>query len=246
MSSPISIPATNQSRASDMAARSVPVNANGSSNVYIPVHRRGASAASLPERSALRSHFAAVPAPRPGPRSLSPSVHTLNHYDTPASADIPTASTIPTTYTYTVPALLALSSSPAAVLSPPQHAEVAGHIPLMLRRAASPSSRSRSPTRPATAVNAAAGGADTLPKKPEAAPLRRRRTGRKSASAKARVPPSVGADVEERRRRSTYGAGWGWRPAERVHVAGQRVEFGRAPQLEGSWRAAQVSAAAAA
>ncbi|KAI0363668.1 hypothetical protein BV20DRAFT_975397 [Pilatotrama ljubarskyi] len=78
-------------------------------------------------------------------------------------------------------------------------------------------------------------------KKPDAS--RRRRTGRKPSSAKSRVPVSIGTDVEERRRRAAYGAGWGWSVAERA--AGQRAEFGRIPPQGQSWRAAPVVAAAA-
>ncbi|KAH9852397.1 hypothetical protein C2E23DRAFT_868850 [Lenzites betulinus] len=226
MSSPISIPAVNKSRGDSAAARSLPTHVNGS-NVYIPVHRRNAS--SLPERSDIHAHFPSGTGPLPMARAPSPSTQ----YQTPhrnASADIPLASIIPQARTYSFAALLAFSSSRTASLSPSQHAQVAAHLPLMLRRGApSPPSHSRSPARMTPAAE--------LPQRKADAPLRRRRTGRKPAGAKARVPPSVGADVEERRRRTAYGAGWGWSPAERV--AGKRIEFGGE-----SWRTARVPVAA--
>ncbi|KAI0628585.1 hypothetical protein C8Q77DRAFT_1162004 [Trametes polyzona] len=223
MSSPIAIPVTSNSRA--VAARSVPTDFG---RAYVPVHRRGASASSLPDHSQLRA--ARLSAPTTGARSPSPAKTTFNRYDPLALADIPHESTIPQARIYSLATLLSLSSSPSVGLSSSQHAQVASHIPLMLRRSPSPSSPSSSPSKKTPSTTPA-----ESPKKPEAAP-RRRRTGRKPSAAKARVPPALGADVGDRRRRNAYGAGWGWSAAERV--VGQRVDFGRVPQRDESWRAA--------
>ncbi|EIW54816.1 uncharacterized protein TRAVEDRAFT_73917 [Trametes versicolor FP-101664 SS1] len=224
MSSPIAIPISNTSRRVAMVARSLPAPTTG--GLYVPVHRRGASASSLPEHSVLHSR-----------RPSSPI--SVNRFDLLALADIPPASTIPQTHTYSLTSLLSLSSSPHAGLSPSQHAQVAAHLPLMLARSSSPS-RTAKP-KPAESVDVDAPARADAPAKTDVA--RRRRTGRKSSSAKARMPSAVGADVEGRRRRTAYGAGWGWSAAERV--TGQRVDFGRVPQREESWRATRVLAATA-
>ncbi|OJT13707.1 hypothetical protein TRAPUB_9743 [Trametes pubescens] len=111
----------------------------------------------------------------------------------------------------------------------------------MLARSSSPS-RAAKP-KPAESTDVEVPARADVPAKTDAA--RRRRTGRKPSGAKARMPSAVGADVEGRRRRTAaaYGAGWGWSAAERV--TGQRVDFGRVPQREESWRAARVLAATA-
>ncbi|KAI0353943.1 hypothetical protein OH77DRAFT_1406115 [Trametes cingulata] len=220
MSSPIAIPVANNTRRASAIARSLPDNASG---LYVPVHRRGASASSLPERTS-----------KPRPRSVSPSCPAS--HDRRISAHIPPASTIPQARIYSLTQLLALSSSPAVGLSPPQRAQVDSHIPLMFSRTSSSSRSTKTKTTDP-------GHADTQKKQPDASP-RRRRTGRKPSATKSRVPVAVGTDVEGRRRRTAYGAGWGWSPAERA--AGQRADFGRIPPQGQSWRAAPVAVAATA
>ncbi|KAI0659862.1 hypothetical protein C8Q70DRAFT_981853 [Cubamyces menziesii] len=259
MSSPIAIPRATKSGAStatqsrvddsdvwqSVTSRSLPTTTSTrGSGVYVPVHRRGASASSLPEGGALSARRLAAPQTRT--RSVSPS--STNRYDALASAIIPPATTtIPNTTSqsriYSLTELLGLASSPAVGLSPSQRSIVDSHIPLMMTRSRPSTPRSTKKTSAATTADVAV--ADAAPeapqKKTEAPAPRRRRTGRKPSSAKARVPAVVGADVEGRRRRGAraYGAGWGWSAAAAEQVAGKRVDFGRIPAQDETWRAAE-------
>ncbi|KAI0667267.1 hypothetical protein C8Q78DRAFT_1054975 [Trametes maxima] len=221
MSSPIAIPSPNcRSRETSPAARSLPASSSG---LYVPVHRRGASASYSPDRIASLSTRNITAKSRT--RSASPFAS--NHLD---NTSIPAASTIPTaSRIYSPSALLALSSSPSIGLSPSQRAQVDAHVPLMLSRTTSPSPRPNKVT---------GGRADSQKPDSTSEAPRRRRTGRKP---NVRVAPAVSADVDGRRRRSTpYGAGWGWIPAERM--AGQRAEFRRVPIQEESWRVVALAA----
>ncbi|KAH9888042.1 hypothetical protein C8Q73DRAFT_839265 [Cubamyces lactineus] len=270
MSSPIAIPRATKSGASaapqgrvddsdmwqSVTSRSLPtVTCTRGSGVYVPVHRRGASASSLPESGALSARRLAAPAPPTRTRSVSPS--STNRYDPLASANIPPATIIPNTTTttqsriYSLTELLGLASSPAIGLSPSQRSIVDSHIPLMMSRVRSSAPRASKKTSAATATDVTVPVADAAPdapqKKTDVPSPRRRRTGRKPSSAKARVPAAVGADVEGRRRRGAraYGAGWGWSAAAAEQVVGQRVDFGRIPVQGETWRAERVVAAAA-
>ena len=69
--------------------------------------------------------------------------------------------------------------------------------------------------------------------------MRRRRLNAPNASLKVRVPADT---VEGRRRRSAYGAGWGW-PAAPLDGGRTRNELGFESQSE-SWRAERLVAAA--
>ncbi|KAI0761314.1 hypothetical protein BD413DRAFT_591616 [Trametes elegans] len=232
MSSPIAIPRATKS---DDARAPSPASSAG---VYVPVHKRGASASSLPGRDSVRL---AVPSPKTRARSVSPS--TNNRYDL-LSANIPPASMIPTKQTqtqaqaqapiYSFSTLLALASSPAVGLAPAQRAQVDAHIPLMMSRTsprASPARAKKSPS--ATATTAPAPPAAPEEKRRADAPARRRRTGRKQGGARA-APDTVEG---RRRQRHPYGAGWGWAEVEVGRAPGQRPEFGRVPDArEASWR----------
>ncbi|KAI0641345.1 hypothetical protein C8Q79DRAFT_304443 [Trametes meyenii] len=216
MSGPIAIPSSNRrSRETSPAARSLPASSSG---LYVPVHRRGASASYSSD--SISSISTRDMTPKSRTRSASPFAS--NHLD---NIHIPTASTIPTaSRIYSPSALLALSSSPSIGLSPVQRAQLDAHIPLMLPRASSLSPRSKT-------ITGERAHADSRKRDSTSEAPRRRRTGRK---ANARVAPAVSADVDGRRRRNAYGAGWGWSPAERI--AGQRAEFGRVPIRGESWR----------
>ncbi|KAI0331759.1 hypothetical protein GY45DRAFT_560567 [Cubamyces sp. BRFM 1775] len=264
MSSPIAIPRATNSRVSthghvddadmwhSVTARSLPTSTSRprDSGLYVPIHRRGASlSTSLPESAALSARRLA--------RSVSP-ISSTNRYDPLASATIPPATTpIPHTATqshiiYSFTALLGLASSPAIGLSPSQRSIVDSHIPFMMPRSRSSAPRSSKKilAAPTAAANVpVADAASSAPqKKTDAHSPRRRRTGRKPSSAKARVPTAVaGADVEGRRRRGgrAYGAGWGWSATAAEQVAGQRVDFGRVPVQGETWRAERMVAARA-
>ncbi|KAI1783299.1 hypothetical protein LXA43DRAFT_931471 [Ganoderma leucocontextum] len=262
MSSPIAIPAANSNSHSqtqsehspNMAARSLPGNASG---LYVPVHRRGGSASSISSTSSSffleRGSLSPIAHPtNPRMRSVSPMPRTprsphafgKRHLDafpapSPRTANIPLASMIPNTYT--IPDLLALSSSPA-LLSPPQSGQIDAHIPLMSRKPSKSSSPSSAPS--SSAASSPSSTTAPLPKPapvpvraaksnstPDAQKMRRRRPGRKNSGGKPRVAPAVGADIEERRRR--HGANWGWN----AHGGAN------APELE-SWRSHAVAVAA--
>ncbi|KAH9923020.1 hypothetical protein B0H21DRAFT_161072 [Amylocystis lapponica] len=111
------------------------------------------------------------------PRSLAASA--IAHRAS-SPTPIPTQSKIPTIYS--IPTLLALSASPSARITLEQQAHIERHFSsIALRTARAPAA--------------------------EKAPAdRRRRAGRKASGAK-KLAPSVGEDVESRRRR--HGA-WGW------------------------------------
>ncbi|KAI9062116.1 hypothetical protein FKP32DRAFT_1555989, partial [Trametes sanguinea] len=242
MSSPIAIPRATKNNSvrrygddahhDHTAARSLPTNTSG---VYVPVHRRGASASSLPEARRLSAGRPNERNAQSRTRSVSPT--STNRYNLLASATIPAATMIPQTHTltYSITDLLALSSSPAVGLSPSQRSLVDSHIPLMMSRVSPPRTKKAAQTTTTTPASPEA----QQQKKSESSP-RRRRTGRKPSGAKARVPSAVGADV---RRRAAYGAGWGWSATDRV--AGQRPEFGRVPRQVETWRAAESLVVAA-
>ncbi|KAH9916975.1 uncharacterized protein BXZ73DRAFT_105669 [Epithele typhae] len=202
--------------------------------VYIPVHRRGASASST---SPLLDHGSSSPARSPKQRRLRSVSPAPAHYSSlrARAAHIPAPSPIPAG-SYSPAALLALM--PSARLSPEQHAQVAALLPFMTRPSASRSRSSRSarahserapspspstaesvasssssssaPTQalaPQPVVTTATVAPQPLPqqRKPADAP-RRRRAGRKNV--RAPVAPAVVTTAEQRRR-----AGWGFAPA---------------------------------
>ncbi|TBU40656.1 hypothetical protein BD309DRAFT_967008 [Dichomitus squalens] len=226
MSSPIAIPSvsTNTQRESspNTAARSLP--GDHTNGLYVPVHRRGASASST-SSSSFPEHGSLSPVARstgPRTRSVSPMPRTprspsrtgKRHLDispmpSPRPANIPLASKIPNTYTLTE--LLALSSSPAP-LTPSQRMQIDAHIPFMTRRPskakAAPSGSSAPSSPPSTTAPLPTPTPAPIAKSnADAQKTRRRRPGRKNSSGKPRVAPAVGADVENRRRRV---ANWGW------------------------------------
>ena len=188
-------------------------------------------------------------APKSKPKSLkSPKTPVAPLAASPrSSADIPPVSKIPRVYALTE--LLALASSPS--LSPSQRAQLDAHIPFMTRKSPStksspstPSSPSPSPTSssPVTPEKPLDGQTQTQKKAdPQQQQQRRRRSGRKApnASLKVRVPADT---VEGRRRRSAYGAGWGW-PAAPLDGGRTRNELGFESQSE-SWRAERLVAVA--
>ncbi|KAJ8463730.1 hypothetical protein ONZ51_g10062 [Trametes cubensis] len=102
----------------------------------------------------------------------------------------------------------------------------------MMTRSRPSTPRSTKKTSAATTADVAvADAAPEVPqKKTEAPSLRRRRTGRKASSTKARVPAVAG----------------GWSAAAAEQVAGQRVDFGRIPAQGETWRAAERMVAATA
>ncbi|KAJ2968849.1 hypothetical protein NUW54_g13101 [Trametes sanguinea] len=159
MSSPIAIPRATKNnsvrRYSDDAhhhdhnvARSLPTNTSG---VYVPVHRRGASASSLPEARRLSAGRPNERNAQSRTRSVSPT--STNRYNLLASATIPAPTMIPQTHTltYSITDLLELSSSPAVGLSPLHNApSVDSHIPLMMTRVSSPRTKKASQTTTTT------------------------------------------------------------------------------------------------
>ncbi|RDX51737.1 hypothetical protein OH76DRAFT_1470826 [Lentinus brumalis] len=254
MSSPITISSSRTQTETLSAARSLDSATPIQKNLYVPVHRRNPSTSSVTSAPSFfhdhaslglspNQHCSQSRSPAFRARSISPLPVHARHHDvatpkstttTPISrtnANIPPASKIPRVYTLTE--LLALSSSPSVGLSPSQRAHVDAHIPFMTRKSSSTkSSPSSSPTSNPTPL------VKPLDSQKKADTQRRRRSGRKApnASLKSRVP----ADVEGRRRRNAYGAGWGWPAAP---LDGSRNVLGFESRSE-SWRAERLVVAA--
>lgn len=170
MSSPVAIPRT------ERTARDLTPSSGSPTGLYVPVHKRNASAA-----SSLTSERPASP-PR-SPRSHPHKRGQSRASPAPSHASpVPSASPLPTAHprVYDIRTLLALSASPLATLSPAQLGAASAILPFVVP----------SPTSASASEKRAAG---------------RRRPARKGSAGKKLVA-SMQADVESRRKRhGTWG-----------------------------------------